>query len=51
MQQGFNTGIQGNHSAGNLNLGIANAQTGVDAANGQTAMPVQARVAGIAIAI
>jgi hypothetical protein len=51
MQQGFNTGIAGNASAGQMNLGAANAQSGVDAANGQTAMGAGTAVAGIAMAI
>jgi hypothetical protein len=51
MQQGFNTGIQGNQSAGHLDMGVANAHAGVDAANGQTAMGAGTAVAGIAMAI
>lgn len=51
MGQGFNTALQGNTSAANINLGMAKAQSGVDAANSQTAEGAGTAVAGIAMAI
>lgn len=49
--QGYQTAMQGNQSAGQLSLGAANAQAGVDASNSQTAAGAGAAVGAIAIAI
>lgn len=51
MGQGFQTGIQGNTSAGNMYGNIAGIQNGTSAANGQSAAAAGTAVAGIAIAI
>lgn len=51
MGQGFNTALQANNSAANINMGIANQQAGVDSANGQAAGAAAGAVATIAVAI
>jgi hypothetical protein len=51
MGQGYNTALQGNTSSANIGMGIANAQAGVDAANGQTAAAGAAAVGTIAVVI
>ncbi|MDB5730699.1 MAG: hypothetical protein JWQ03_594 [Variovorax sp.] len=51
MGHGFSTAMQGNSSAANINMGVANQQAGVDSANGQQAAAGASAAASIAIAI